>query len=343
MNPPPVIARLTLALLAGMLPASAAPSPASPDPEFTTRPPSPSQTALTSLAEPPHPTELPPSPVALFRQLLNTNAQGRAMALRARPEPQHRMLVAKLREYAELPEQEREQRLRATEYRWYLRQLIDLPSTNRTPQLASLPEDFRDVLGGRLARWDALPEATRRELLSYDHALSWLARSQSSNSTTPASLDLPSDSRNARQLESELAHWHALPREHRDELCRQFEQFFELPPRAREKTLAALAGEERDQIEDTLRAFQALPPTQRRLCLISFRKFASMSPADRASFLRSAERWREMSAAERQEWRQLVTQLPPLPPGFDSPPSLPPSPPWPVTITGRITPPAAAK
>src|SRR5512134_353959 len=105
---PPATARSSLALLACMLAASAAPSP-------------PPDARLSTLDGPPQPTLLPPSPVALFRQLLSTNAQGRAQALNARAEPQRRTLVAKLREYAELPEHEREQRLRATEFRWYFR------------------------------------------------------------------------------------------------------------------------------------------------------------------------------------------------------------------------------
>ena len=55
-------------------------------------------------------------------------------------------------------------------------------------------------------------------------------------------------------------------------------------------------------------------------------KLAGMSQAERAGFFRNTERWNGMTNAERKKWRTLVTQMPPLPPGFGNElsPPLPP-------------------
>ena len=65
---------------------------------------------------------------------------------------------------------------------------------------------------------------------------------------------------------------------------------------------------------------------QRELVMRSFEKLAGMSQAERAGFFRNTERWNGMTNAERKKWRTLVTQMPPLPPGFGNEirPPLPP-------------------
>jgi hypothetical protein len=276
---------------------------------------------------------LPPSPVAFFRQLLATNEQARARALSVCPDQQRASLQAKLEEYHALPRTERNRRLQATELRWYLRTLIARPETNRTAELAAVPHDLRELVETQLARWDALPRPTRDQLLAYDEALSWLARTPSARTNLTARAQPPSPPGLGDRIESELAHYRLLPESRRHELLQQFEAFFVLPPTAREKTLGNFSAEDRKLMEETLHAFAQLPPEQRKLCLASFRRFADLSPAERADFLRSADRWREMSPAEREQWRQLVTRLPPLPPGFSSPPMLPP--PLPARVADR--------
>jgi hypothetical protein len=257
--------------------------------------------------------------------MLNTNAAGRAAALRDRSGPQRRVLEAKLLEYDALPPELREQRLHATEFRWHLRRLLALAPTGRADQLAAIPEVYRDLIAERVARWDALPESTQRDLLAYDRALAWLAQSRvnaTAQATTPA--PPPPPPQLSRQLEGQLAQWRALPESRRDVLCRQFEAFFDLPRSTRERALEDLSNEERRGIESTLKAFSQLPPAQRAVCVRSFRRFAQLSPEERGGFLRTADRWREMTPEERDEWRRLVTKLPPLPPGFNTPPPLPP-------------------
>jgi hypothetical protein len=281
-----------------------------------------------------HPVTPPPlpSPIAFFRQLLNTNSEGRSAALQHHSEARREVLRAKLLEYEALPPSEREQRLRATEFRYYLRPLLATPAVRRSAQLASVPSEYREPIADRLARWDALPESAREDLLAYDQAITWLARFNLSNraSTTPAP-PLPPPMAGTH-LEFELARWQALPESHRDLLCRQFEQFLEMPNPKRERTLGELSPEERQHMEETLSAFARLPPSQRQVCISSFRKLAQMSLTDRADFLRSADRWREMSPDDRARWRQIVDQLPPLPPGFTL---LPPPPPRPAPTSAE--------
>lgn len=268
----------------------------------------------------------PTSPIALFRQLLNTNAAGRAEVLGHRPEAQRQMLEAKILEYEALTPELREERLQATEFRWYLRPLLRLSPSDRSEYLAAVPAPYRELMLKRLARWDALPDAVRKDLLAYDRALSWLAQSRLTlrpRPSAPAVPPLPRTQQNP-ELERQLAQWRALPESHRDNLCAQFESFFDMPASSRERALRDLSEEERLEIQSTLQAFAQLPPAQRALCIRSFRKFTQLTPAERDNFLRTAERWREMTPEERSEWRRLVTQLPPLPPGFQTPPPLPP-------------------
>ena len=71
-----------------------------------------------------------------------------------------------------------------------------------------------------------------------------------------------------------------------------------------------------------------MPREQRVQCIRAFAKLAKLSADERRQFLQDASRWSAMSSAERARWRQLVRQLPempPLPPNFyGSPPPLPP-------------------
>ena len=265
----------------------------------------------------------PPSPIAFFRELLAAEPEGRAQALSSRSESQRQAINAKLREYEAMPPAARESRLRATEFRWYLRPLLTQPADNRPAQLAGVPPEYREMIGRRLDRWDALTSAVREELLAYDRAVSWLARAQLNRPRDPLPA-APFPPSGDAQLDASLRHWQGFSEERRDELCRSFEAFFELSDPEQRRTLAKLSDAERVQVEATLAEFARLPAAHRSLCVRSFRKFARLTPAERAQFLQSADRWREMTVEEREEWRNLVSELPPLPPGFETPPPLPP-------------------
>jgi hypothetical protein len=67
-------------------------------------------------------------------------------------------------------------------------------------------------------------------------------------------------------------------------------------------------------MEATLKAFDQLPPEQRRQCVQNYAKFAGMSALQRKTFLKNAENWSKMSPQERQTWRDLVDHVPIWPP-----------------------------
>src|SRR4051812_38384779 len=62
----------------------------------------------------------PRCPVDFFRELLAMNFAERNQALGGRPAESRKQILAKVREYEGMKPNEREQRLRATELRWYL-------------------------------------------------------------------------------------------------------------------------------------------------------------------------------------------------------------------------------
>jgi hypothetical protein len=262
-------------------------------------------------------TRLPPlprPPVAFFRNLLALSPGELDKTLAEVTGSIRTNLLAKLREYAALTADEREARLRATEFEWYLGPLMRTPATNRVAQLALVPDEYRPFVKDSLERWDALPPGVQTDFLRIQSA------STSERENTLRSLS----SGQRKKLEEELASWSSLPSGKRERMYDNFQRFFELPPRERERTLDALSDAERQEMENTLRIFEKLPPAQRLACIASFRKFTEMTPAEREQFLKNAGRWKELSPADRQTWRTLVTKLPPLPPGFGLPP-LPPS------------------
>ena len=277
---------------------------------------------------PPMPPGLPPalplarSPITFFRELLAMTGVERSQALTNYAPARRTQILDKVREYELLKPDDRELRLRATELHWYLRPLMLAPATNRTAQLAAIPEPNRSLLEDRLAEWDKLPEAVRKELLGleatlqYFAKLGWLSpeqRAQILSNTPPG---------RRQMLERGFQQWDAMSEEQQRRTLSRFNQFFDLTSAEKDQALKTLSEPERRQIEKTLEAFGKLPATQRVQCIRSFGKFASLSPEERQQFLKNAERWAQMSPTERQVWRQLVTHLPP-----PLPRRLPPMPP----------------
>ena len=252
---------------------------------------------------PPLPTLQPPSPVNFFRQLLALTPAERNNSLTNRaPEVRDRILV-KVREYLALTPDERELRLRATELRWYLTPLFRAAPAEREARVAQVPDDLREIVKARLARWDVLPPPLQKEFLDNDRALHYFAHVATTNPAT------------------------ASPEQQK--ISEQFNQFFEFTAEEKKQTLGTLSEAERGQMEKTLQSFEQLPVQQRRQCLRNFEKFAGMAPAERAEFLQNAERWSQMSPAERKSWRDLVVhvpQWPPLPPPIAPANLIPPAP-----------------
>jgi hypothetical protein len=264
---------------------------------------------------------LPQSPVKFFRQLLAMKPQERRDYLTNRPPEIRERIFAKVSEYLALKPEERELRLNATELRWYLLPLLRESQTNRDARLAQVPDDFRDLVRSRLEQWDALPPQSRQEFLDNEQILHYFSHVDPTNvPPEPGAQRGPSDAEQAR--------WQALSGDERQKITAQFNQFFELTPEEKQKTLNTLSDAERAQMEGTLQSFDKLPPAQRAQCIRAFTKFAGMSPVERAEFLKNAERWAQLPPKERQAWRDLVAQVP-LWPSLPNALIMPPKPPVP--------------
>jgi hypothetical protein len=249
------------------------------------------------------------SPVEAFRELLATPRSERATLVAERSFEVRKAILAKLREYDSLRADQRELRLKVTELRWYLLPLMNAPATNRTEQLARIPESMRDLVAVRIREWDALSPEVRNELLQNEATLRYFTEMDSSSSQ-----QLSSPRR--EKLEAGIKQWQALPEDRRREIAIRFVKFFDLSDDEKSRALTVLSDAERKQIEKTLKAYEHLPEEQRQQCINSFQRFASLSPQERQDFLKNAERWKLMEPEERQSWRELVHRLstqPPLP------------------------------
>jgi predicted Fe-S protein YdhL (DUF1289 family) len=257
--------------------------------------------------------------VDVFRQLLALPPDERENFLTNRPPETRARLLAKAAEYEALDPDERELRLRATELRWYLPPLLRESPTNRAALLAQVPDGVRGLVQSRLEEWTILPPPLQQEFLENERTLTYFTQIDPSKAT----LTMPGSGGSPALSDGDQAHWDALSENERRQVTAQFNQFFELTPDEKQKTLNTLSDAERTQMEKTLQSFDKMPPAQRAECVNAFAKFASMDAPQRAEFLKNAARWSEMSPAERQAWRDLVVnvpQWPPLPPGFRPPP-----------------------
>lgn len=272
---------------------------------------------------------LPPvkSPVDIFRELLNQSPAERSKALADRPAASRQRLLEKLREYQGLPADERELRLRATELRWWLLPLMREQPTNRVARLNNVPSHLRQLIDERLTVWDLLPPPFQQSQLANEDVADLFTRVQG---LTPQQREailngLPANRQ--KELQAGLERWTAMSPAERRETCQQFDRYFELGARDREKVLSSISDTERQQMERTLRSFDKLPREQRITCIRSFEKFVGMDAAERLQFLKNAERWEKMTPAERESWRKLVQRVPefpPLPKNFGAPAGAPP-------------------
>jgi hypothetical protein len=251
-------------------------------------------------------THLAKSPVALFRELLAMSPQERRDAIAIRPPDIQKRILEKLNEYEILPNELRELRLRETELRWYLRPLMDEPSTNRPAALAKIPQELRPEVEERLQNWDHFPPDLQQQFKDNDFIAS----------ATPEQRDellgqIPSERKD--ELKMRIDRWQKMSDADRRTALASFNKFFELTPEEKEKTLDAISDDEREQMKKTLSSYANLSPAQRAQCISAFEKFATMGVAERQQFLKSAERWQEMTPEERQKWRDLVSVAPIMP------------------------------
>ena len=162
----------------------------------------------------------------------------------------------------------------------------------------------------RLRQWDILPPPLKAEFLESERSLRYFTQvDPSSSSSLPP---MPQDPEWRHGPDS--TRWDALSKDQRQKVTAQFNQFFELTPVEKKKTLNTLSDAERQQMEKTLETFGKLPPAQRLKCIRAFTEFAGMSAQEKQDFLKNAQRWSQMSPKERQTWRDLVTHVPEWPP-----------------------------
>lgn len=262
-------------------------------------------------------TNIGPSPVQQFRELLALDSKTRAERLELRPPGMREPIEAKVNEYLALPADEREARLQATELRHYLMLLLPLP--NRLALAAQIPEPMRSVVEARLTKWEVMPPPMREEFIENERVVSYFTQF---GALTPAQRNellrgMTADQRT--KLEADITRWHNLPQADKNRSFAEFGQLFNLTTEEREKALSYLSDAERQSMEETLETYASLTPEQRKICIQSFQKFASMSLVERREFLKKAEAWQRMTPAEREQWREVVRavpELPPLPPGF---------------------------
>ncbi|SRR5579862_3292415 len=253
------------------------------------------------------------SPVAVFRELLAMSPEQRRAAIAIRPPAIQRRILEKLSEYEILPDELREQRLRETELRWYLRPLMDEEPTNRVARLALVPQELRQMVEERLHLWDVLPPDVKDKWKSDDMVADYFAQIQAAPDQREVILSNVPPGRRA-ELEKELAGWQRMTDDERQKALSGWKEMFELPPAEQQKTLEAVSDADRQQMEQTLADYGKLTPIQRAQCVKSFEKFSTMNVVERQQFLKNAERWKEMTPEEQQKWRDLVEMAPIIPP-----------------------------
>ncbi len=261
------------------------------------------------------------TPTDRFRELLAAKPEQRE-ALLSRKTPAARALIeAKLREFGSLRPDEREIRLRLAQFQDSLRTLLPISPSERGPLMAAVPGEDLPWIEERLAAWDLLPEAERRDVLESERRLSWFVRQAEASSDRQrveaymATLPPPAQQAAREQMER----WLALPVAERNRKAAAFSRFFDLTVAERQAALGTLSQTERLQMERALSDFAALTPDARERCVRGFQKFEALSPAEREQFLRRAERWKAMTPNDRAAWRRLVekalspTRKPPFP------------------------------
>jgi hypothetical protein len=262
------------------------------------------------------------SPVDTFRELLAMNPAERKQFLATRPLEIQRQILAKVRDYESVHPNRRELRLKATELYCYLWPLMNAAASNRAPLLALVPEADRKEIETRLRFWDSYPASRQQELLTNTAAIRFFTEFKTGPPPLP-----PASPAQYAILEQGITQWQALPRVQQQRITARFRRFFDLTPEEQREACNTLSEPERRQIEKTLRRFENLSPAGRARAIRSFEKFACLSLDQRRQFLRNAQLWKLMPPDERQNWRELVNDLPlepPAPPGLGGRPPTPP-------------------
>jgi len=262
-----------------------------------------------------------------FRLLLAASPAEREKLLAGKNQKDRESLLEGLRKYDELRPEVRELRVNAMELRFHIAWLMPLAPSNRIGHLQNVPPRQRSLVEERLRIWDQLPTEEQKELLEKER----LARVTSIliPPPVPGQRGVPMStiaSNQLQQLQARLKRFQSLPEPKQQQIQNNFERIFGLPDaqKAREAIGSLQLPEaERAQMEKTLATFRALPKMQRDVCIQNFKKFAQLPFDEIRQFICNAEAWQKMTPQERQEWRGIVSKLPPIPPsppGFGQPP-----------------------
>ncbi len=280
------------------------------------------------------------NPMDDFRRLLALSPEERVKDLADKPEHFRDMLLGKLKEYDALPEEQRELRLRSTELRFDMMYLLRASPERRTEKLAAMPEDRRKLLEERLKQWDSLSPELQQEVQEHQSTIQYVIRVDAAPASAKEDVfkDVPPEFRD--KVKQRVAELHALPKEKMVAMVDTFHKLFELSDKEQQGILEKLTNDERVKLERKIAEFEKLPPEERKRCMDSARRFNNLSPEDQARFLTTAQRWEKMSEDERNAWRNLVKQMPPLPPGLTPQPPLPPG--AAPRVDGAVPPPPGA-
>lgn len=277
-----------------------------------------------------NPPVLPPlpqskSPVDFFRELLAMTPGQRTKAIAGRPAEAQKLIAAKIAEYEALPAVQRELRLRVTELRYYLLPLLSIAPANRSTMLPQVPPELRLMIDQRLERWDKLTPEQQKDLLENENWLRLSTEIGANPLRQPQTVtNLPAAQRQA--LDVAINKWNQVSPDRQADIAENFEQYFELRPEEKARTLRTFSETERRQMERALQNFDKLDPQRRAQCVKALNRLAQLAPEQRQEFLQNAERWQALTPGERKAWRTLVfnLSLPPAPP-VPAPP-MPPTP-----------------
>jgi len=264
-----------------------------------------------SLAAPPTPPA--GTPIDFFRGLLAATPEERQRLLTGKNPDQRKVLEESLSRYDGIQPEERELRLRTMELRYRLTTLMRTPTTNREVRLRQIPERDRKVVEERLRLWDGCAPDEKKTLLENERMLRAAVGVYG-----PSHVRQPLTGQTSNQLhrvEEELIRWQSVPEERRARVEKMFGEIFEVEDKKPSSPMPPLPlrHEELKSIQQSLRQFRSLAPLQRDQCIRNFSKFADLTPGERRQFLASAQEWQRMAPQDREQWRKLVSRMPPLP------------------------------
>lgn len=244
------------------------------------------------------------SPVRQFGALLKLAPADRDSFLSSFSPRKEAVLREKVAQYTALPESELQNRLFATETRWYLKQLAPLEGLERQAMLDRVPPELRASIHARLTQWDQLSPGWRQEILQHERTMTWLQLQKLSEPAEP------------RPATPQLFNWSALELGQKKEFALQFLSFIEMSRDERGRVLEAMPTDQRMAVIPIVEKFDRMSPEDRSRCLDSLGRLAELPEAVRNRVLTNARQWQELTSEERQTWRNIVTKFPPLPPGL---------------------------